>query len=207
VKTRIPLATDSFKHLTLTVPSEDDLTFMVARLVRAFRRLRQRHLWRKHVRGGAFVVEITRGESGWHAHIHAIIESSFIPWTSLQLEWLLVSGGTGCYIKRIPASSIVKYLTKYITKSELSPEDRLIASSCLKGSRLYQPFGAWHGIINDIGVPRPVCSKCGQSDWYFGDSVAAIFAHCRDPVDIINRVDTPIIHAYANQLNLNLVSF
>lgn len=170
VKTRHPQAGDGFKHLTLSVASTDDLPGQVSHLVRSFRRLRHRSFMRKHCRGGAFVVEVTRSKAGWHAHLHIIIESAFIPWIVLHDEWYTCSGGLGCYIKAIPASAIITYLTKYLTKSELPILDRLECSTLLKGYRMFQPFGQWHKPITAVKVPSAVCKICGQSVFVYGDS-------------------------------------
>lgn len=194
VRERQPASTHSFKHLTLTVVSDDDLTAQVAHLVRSFRRFRQRAYVKKNVAGGAFVVEITHSDSGWHAHIHAIIESAYMPWGRLLALWTECSGGTGIFIKRIPVSAIVKYLTKYITKSDLEADLQFVASAALKGSRLFQPFGQWHNPINAIKVPLCVCGQCGYSDWYFGD-LRTFIAGCKEVIEIVRPPPkTPVIY-------------
>lgn len=182
VRTRHPAADSSFKHLTLTVRSGPDLDEQVKHLVGAFRRLRQRAFWKRAVTGGAFVVEITRGEHGWHAHIHALIESKYIPWSTIKVNWEAVSGGSGVFIQRIPASAIIRYLTKYITKTELSLPDQMAASAALKGMRLFSPFGAWHKPIAEIPLPLAVCGNCKEAVWVFGDVAKLVHdAFGKDP--------------------------
>lgn len=167
VKTRHPRGADTFKLLTLSIASSDDLRAQVIKLRSSFRRLRQRSFWKKSVRGGAFVIELARSDAGWHAHLHILLESAYIPWNRLKLHWEAVSGGSGCHITRIPASAIVKYVTKYVTKSGLEPSLQQQASFALAGFRMFQPFGQWHNPINRIKVPHAVCSVCEHSAWIY----------------------------------------
>jgi len=155
----------NFLHLTLTIANQPDLSRMAKQLLLSFRRLRQRAFWKNHVDGGAFVIEITRSSYGWHAHIHAIIMSDFIPWKKLKREWTDVSGSSGVYIKKIPKIDIVRYLTKYITKTGLSLPDQYAASGALKGSRLFQPFGSWYAISCQAPKYVPQCTVCGGSSF------------------------------------------
>jgi len=138
---------------------------MIKQLTGSFRRLRQRALWKNHVAGGAFVLEVTKTDAGWHAHIHAIIQSSFIKWKLLVADWKAVSGGQGVYIKKIPKTDIIRYLTKYLTKTSLSIPDQFDASGALKGSRLFQPFGSWYAISCDAPRYKPHCTHCQATDF------------------------------------------
>lgn len=171
-----------YKHLTLTIKNQPDLKVMVKSLSKSFRRLRQRQIWKKNVRGGVFVVEITRKDSGWHAHLHIIIEAKYMVYSDLLAAWEAVSLGSGVYIRRIPPGQIVRYLTKYITKSELGIEYQRVASEALKGTRLFQPFGTWHNPIQAIQLELFKCPDCERTKWVFG-SFDAFFRKC-EPGDI-----------------------
>lgn len=169
------------KHLTLSIKNEPDLKVMVDNLLLSFRKLRQRKLWKRKVYGGAFVVEITRSDKGWHAHLHIVIDSAFIIYNDLLSEWMAVSTGRGVYIKRLPNSKILYYLTKYITKTELRKDDQLIATEALKGRRMYQPFGDWHKPLNAIKTPIVTCNECEHSAWALGtpsEFAQRIFKNC-----------------------------
>lgn len=155
--------TRGFRHLTLTIVSQTNLPLMIDRLIRSFKKLRSKPFWRKLISGGAYVVEVTRSNAGWHAHIHTIIQSDFVPWTELRNLWLKISGSPGCYIQRIPASAITSYLTKYLTKPELEPDDLPTANAALKNVRLFNPYGKWHAISRDYRRPLHPCAKCGKS--------------------------------------------
>jgi len=159
---------DSFKFLTLTIKNQYDLNRMTDDILRSFRRLRQRSLWKKLVRGGAFVIEVTRKSESWHVHLHIVIESGFLPFKSLLSEWSDVSTGTGVYIKKIHSSQVVGYITKYLTKGEVPVQEQLFMTSVLKGRRLFQPFGDWFEPISQIKPLNYWCPDCDHSDWFYG---------------------------------------
>lgn len=169
VRTRQLRNRDTFKLLTLSIPSSPDLKKQVDELLSSFRRLRQRAFWRRKVRGGVFVIEVSYGEAGWHAHIHAVIESAYLPYDQLLTGWKAVSTGSGAHIKAIPPRAIISYVTKYVTKTDLAPERQTQASKALAGKRLYQPFGEWHNPMNQIHTPVCTCGQCGRAQWTYGD--------------------------------------
>lgn len=154
-----------FKHLTLTIRNRQHLDNMVNYLVRSFRRLRQTRYWKSHVSGGAFVIEVTGAPGNWHAHIHAVVKCKWMTWNHLLKHWIRCSGGRGVYIQRIPKTEIIRYLTKYITKSEVSDENLETASISLKSFRLFQTFGTWHAIKLSIPKQPYLCPRCGLHCW------------------------------------------
>jgi hypothetical protein len=157
-----PAGADSIKFLTLTIPPTGNLERDVRDIRAYFRRLRQRSYWRKHVRGGCYVIEIKYVDDHYFPHIHALIESSYMPVKKLSEQWGRCSTGRIVDIRRIPVFAVVKYVTKYITKPELSPEQQYVASRALKGYRLFQPFGTWHDMINAVKIPPARCPECGH---------------------------------------------
>lgn len=149
------------KHLTLTLPNADDLSQMIADLMSSFRRLRQRKFWKTHVTGGVYVIEITNQGSGWHAHIHAIIQAHRLDWHRLHKEWIAASkGGIGVYIQNIPPKQALRYLTKYLAKPEVPEQQIDHAEEALKGRRLFHPFGSWHTINKEYKEQKSDCPKC-----------------------------------------------
>lgn len=153
------------KHLTLTIRNMQDLPQMLKHLVGAFRRLRQRKLWKSNVEGGAFVLEVTGAPGNWHAHIHAVLYCRWIGWESLRDSWRSVSGSPGVYIQRIPRLEVVRYLTKYITKPASESAEEGAALNALKGYRLFQPFGCWLKVLREY-IPEPfLCPNCKARDW------------------------------------------
>lgn len=169
VKDKRPYCT---KHLTLTISNGKDLPVMVKLLIRSFRKMRQRAYWKNHVKGGAFVIEITGNPGNWHAHIHAIIEARYMPWDVLHRLWNLCSGGEGVWISRIPKNKAIAYLTKYLTKSSAPIDTIQEMSAALHGTRLFSPFGRWYAINCTYVAPKPDCPNCEDGDlniWYSYD--------------------------------------
>lgn len=160
---------DSFKFLTLTVSNNPDLKSMTAELIAAFRRLRSRSVWKRHVRGGACIIEVKPGKEGWHVHLHVVIESKYIPYEILLAEWKAVSTGQGVYIKKLHGSQVVAYLTKYLTKEQATKAEQEYMTDMLKGTRLFQPFGSWYGPMAAMKRLRFECPTCNNSCWGFGN--------------------------------------
>ena len=158
-----------FKHLTLTIPNGQDLPTMVKKLVKSFRRLRQRAYWKNHVNGGAFVIEITGHPGDWHAHIHAIIEAKYMDWSRLHKLWKSCSGGLGLYLQKISPTKCLNYLCKYLTKSGVTDQTINEMSDALKGSRLFSPFGQWYAINATYINNNNPCPQCNDGDVILND--------------------------------------
>lgn len=181
----------TFKFLTLTIKSQPDLKPMVDLLLKSFRKLRQRKLWKNKVFGGAFVIEMTLSDGSWHPHIHAVIEGHYIPYKKLLEDWTAITGDTGVFIQMIPVLAITRYLTKYITKTSLDEAAQIEASEALKGKRLFQPFGSWHSGFGNLDLPKTLCRKCGQYSWEFGtwSQIVASSTICYDMPEIVRGPD------------------
>lgn len=115
------LSRQPHRMLTLTVRSADEpLAELVRRLYTAFRRLRQRALWKERVRGGVAFLEITYNPDrrSWHPHLHAILEGGYIDLQLLIREWLSCTGDShNVKINRIRSrTETILYVTKYATK-------------------------------------------------------------------------------------------
>lgn len=160
----------SLKFLTLTMPAHTSCKRQTDKLHAAFRKLRHTRHWKENVDGGAFVIEVKRSKDPrfWHVHIHAVISSRELDLTNegfLRRKWKRLVGGVSIRLDRVyNQSSLVKYLTKYITKTELDEKDAVIASQALKGRRLFQPFGTWHGCLANAPKLPACCPECGGSD-------------------------------------------
>lgn len=160
---------DSFKFLTLTIRNNPDLQAMTTELMLSFRKLRNRSVWKKHVRGGACIIEVKTGEGGWHVHLHIVIESGFIPFATLLSEWKAVSSGQGVYIRKLHDSQVVSYLTKYLTKEQATEAEQKDMTAILKGRRLLLVFGSWHAPISTMKRLQFCCPDCNGSYWGFGN--------------------------------------
>lgn len=149
-----------FKHLTLTIKNQKNLSKMTRDIMKCFRSLRQTSSWKKHVCGGAFVVEVTGKSGDWHVHLHIIIQSKYYPFAEILKLWMTLSPGRGVYIQNIPKNQIVRYLTKYLAKSDVPDDDHGELNRALRGTRLFQPFGSWFALNRLYTPPMKRCSKC-----------------------------------------------
>lgn len=150
----------NFRHLILSTANQPDLAESIQHLIKSFRRLRQRSYWKNHVDGGVFVIEVTGNPGNWHPHLHIILSARYMKHSKLLQLWNHVSGGTGCYIKTTPKNACINYITKYITKTSLTGDSFIILNNALRGLRLFNFFGTWHGLANSIKIPRCVCPLC-----------------------------------------------
>lgn len=138
------------------------------RLIKSFRKLRHRKLWREHVLTGYAVIEVKFHEKGsyspngrlreydeWHPHLHVVARTDFVPWGPLRQAWLEVTGDSDnidCE-QCESAKHAAHYVSKYIGK----PADLALTGNSkraaeyydsLKGRRLLMPFG-------DTNLHRP----------------------------------------------------
>lgn len=155
-----------FSHLTLTIQNTHDLAAGMRKLVSSFRKLRAKKWWKRHVDGGAFVLETTNKGNGWHVHIHAVIHSKFMSPKELSTLWWKCSGANYCDIRRKPKGVTAFYLCKYLSKNEVPEDLQPEASTALQNFRLYQPFGLWLNIAKRWRKPVYCCPHCKQHSWW-----------------------------------------
>lgn len=176
---------ENLSHFTLTIKNAADLQEGMRLLVASFRKLRARQFWKRHVTGGAFVLEVTRAENDWHCHIHCIAAAKFLSQRVLSTVWFKCSGANYCYVKRIPKSHAVRYLTKYLSKSEVPEDLQPQVSQELRHYRLFQPFGSWLALNSKWQKPHYNCPDCGQRSWFpldlLSHSEQMQFEHMRSP--------------------------
>lgn len=176
------------KLLTLTLPNSSSLREGVDLLIASFRRLRQRHWWYNRVRGGAWVVEVTGRPNDWHIHLHALLESRYLPHKKLSKEWQCVSPGKIVHITAVPSRSIISYVTKYCSKTEVAEDHRIEVSRKLTGVRLFQPFGLWHGWDRELPKVKYECPSCGYTGFYWNPEGESFILNLSDqPVDKIGK--------------------
>lgn len=154
------------KLLTLTIPNQEDIRYATVQILRSFRRLRQRAFWRNKCSGGAWVIEITGSPKKWHVHLHALLESRYLPHTLLSKHWASVSPGKIVYISKVPSGAAVGYVASYVSKSKCSPNHWLQISQQLKDTRLFQPFGSWHSCAAEIPSIAYSCPKCDFTGFF-----------------------------------------
>jgi hypothetical protein len=154
---------ERLKLVTLTIPNAEHLSSQSLDLIRSFRRLRQRRFWRNHVSGGAFVLEVAGKPGNWHLHLHIICASTYLSHKKLSSEWSKCSPGHIVHVTNISSDSAIRYVTKYISKTEL-PHD--VARECslqLKNVRLFNVFGRWHALSLLVKKILFTCPDCGNT--------------------------------------------
>lgn len=143
------------RFLTLTLRSQDEtLSAMIDRLYTAFREIRRRREWRRHVHGGVAVLEVTRNEANgqWHAHLHVIVDGVFWLQSSIAKLWLSVTGDSKIVdIRPVHGQrEAVRYLTAYLSKGGDAGtwDDATIVeyASSMHRRRLIQTFGTAHAV-------------------------------------------------------------
>lgn len=154
-----------FRLITLTIPNSKTAKDGSRALISAFRRLRNRRMWKSKVYGGAFVIEVTQGQNGFHVHIHIVCQALEIGLDQLRREWMAVSNGRIVDIRTMWNINAASYLTKYLTKVKGTADFVIEIGRSLKGVRLYQCFGRWHGIDLKIRLEVKGCERCGNSCW------------------------------------------
>jgi len=159
----VPFVKDyGFKHLTLTIKNQRNLSRMTYVIRNSFRKLRQTDEWKRKVLGGAFVIEVTGCHGSWHVHLHIIIQAKYWKFSEILKLWMRLSPGRGVFIQNIPKAQVIRYLTKYVTKSDVLENDKDELNEALKGTRLFQPFGTWYNINKLYVKPAQTCPNCDK---------------------------------------------
>lgn len=146
-------AANAVRFITATMaPVSSGLGACVDALFAAFRLMRFMEEWKSHVVGGAYVVEVTRGQHGthWHVHLHILVEGTFFPHDLLHALWSEAVGSRSrIEIKALhDRDGAVSYIAKYMAKSTAlegwtHDEIREFAVA-MHGRRIVGTFGTWH---------------------------------------------------------------
>ncbi len=144
-----------YRFITLTIKNNHQpLKEMVSKLLRCFAALRRTKIWLERVQGGCAVLEVKPKNSttGWHPHLHAIVESKWLPQPLLRKHWLRITGDSFILDVRegkdpeAAARYVCKYITKPFDDGTTRTHDRLLqAIEALHGRRLVMTFGNWRG--------------------------------------------------------------
>lgn len=112
---------EPWQFWTLTMKHcEAPLKMQCDHLRHAFRKLRQRSLFKKAVAGGYAVIEITRNTvlNQWHPHMHVLVQTSHCDWAKLRKAWCCVTLGSNVIdcqkVKTLDKSAA--YMSKYCGK-------------------------------------------------------------------------------------------
>lgn len=153
--------------MVLTMRSNDlPLADQIRQLLKAFKRLRHRKLWRDKITGGVRVIEITMNEKTrqWHPHIHLLFRGQYIHQPLVKAAWREITTDSSIvFIQKVNnADGMAAELAKYIGKPQriatLAPTEIRQYARATKGLRMIQTFGDCHnrGLADtDKPVQRP----------------------------------------------------
>lgn len=159
-----------WRHVTLTVRNTPDLANRLDHLIKSFRKLRHRKLWKRSQIGGFYVIEITEGVNGWHPHLHIVSYGYFIKLSVLSAVWRQITKDSHhIHIATIrDGSDIARYVSKYITKaSTLSSQSTAAVNLVCRNRRLFGPFGKASELMKRFKPPPKfmACAQCGRHEW------------------------------------------
>jgi hypothetical protein len=69
------------------------------------------------------------------------------------------------FIARCDSTKAMNYVTKYLTKADVAPDDLFNANEELRKYRMFQRFGTWHAVRIPKLVCDSLCEDCGRSTW------------------------------------------
>lgn len=167
----------SWKFVTLTLISQDELSPMIDHLIKSFRKLRARKIWSSAVTGGVYVLEITHGAAGWHAHLHIVAMMRYVPQRWLSAVWQSISGSRIVDIRQVKGRNPIGYISHYLTTFDLPDGQLFEAEAAVHNRRLWSPFGVAHDINLTYVPPLYPCPRCGQVAWITQRCVDRGFAH------------------------------
>jgi hypothetical protein len=169
--------------ITVSLSNPPSLGEGIKELQKNFSRFRRSKLWKRYIRGGVYVIEITGGPGSWHPHIHCLVEQKFLSWKTFQSRWQSLTGATAFHVKKIPAGAAERYITKYLAKPVGTPPEVAAVAKDLAHVRLFQPFGSWHGVLKSWSKLPYNCPNCGETMWLPWD----LFWRDKKPGRVVER--------------------
>jgi hypothetical protein len=165
------------KHVVLTVKNQPWIDADSIRgLSQAFGRLRRRKFAR-HWQGGLWSIEVTNEGSGWHIHLHALIDAKWIDAGQLAQEWSKVVGQQFAIVKVKDARSAdyvrecAKYSVKGTDLAKWDPAQLKEFITAVQKCRTFGTFGslfkrrsAFTQLLSELRNARRRC-ECGCEDW------------------------------------------
>jgi hypothetical protein len=142
---------NQYRLITLTLKHSDaPLQDQVKRLYACFKRLRHTKAWKSSQDGGAFMLEVKYNNTGWHPHIHAVVEGGYLDKFQLSSLWHKVTGDSFIVdLRRLDrtqdaAAYVCKYITKGTSDSVWQSDPLAMEYICAtRGLRSCNTFGSW----------------------------------------------------------------
>lgn len=166
------------RMMTLTIQHRaENLESNIRRLATSFRKLRETPNWKQRVKGGVYVIEVTRNiaTGTWHPHLHILFDGTFYPQSQLADEWQAITGDSRIVWlnrvgnKRNSARYAAKYAAKPTGMETWEWEAVCEYAEAMHGKRMTHTFGHCHGRQVDPTEKdtRPPLSadRLFSSDW------------------------------------------
>ncbi len=158
----------NLKHLVLTFKNTPGLSWETIPWMRScFTRLRRRKLFARSWRGGVYSMEFTYSkETGWHPHIHALVDGDFVPQVKIASAWREITGSSQVvWIARAKRS---KQVLKYILKpgQDLLDDPAALDNflTVIQGRHFVSGWGRWYRVCEAWLMGELTCPCCGSTD-------------------------------------------
>jgi len=165
------------KHVVLTCRNSDVLTKeRVQWFKKCFSRLR-RTVFASNWHGGFYALEVTNESRGWHLHLHALLDASWIDQAELARQWAKIVGQEFAivYVSGKPGQDYVAEVSKYLVKGSVlakwTGQEIAAFIDAFEGVRTFGVFGSLLGQrakvreqIRALLEIKPLC-ECGCSDF------------------------------------------
>ena len=169
------------KHMVLTLKNTRNITTgHLSELKRWFARLRRRQFARCW-RGGFWSIEVTNEGSGWHLHMHILVDADWIDEGELAKQWADVTGRIGRIVKVKDArqknylAEVTKYAVKGSQLAQWTPEQIEQFVLAFGRQKTFGVFGDLHAArtkfsewIADLQNSKPKC-ECGSNNVRYMD--------------------------------------
>ena len=189
------------KHVCLTIKNIPTLEGgHIDELRKMFRQLRRRKFARNW-KGGFYSIQVTHSVTGWHLHIHALINARWIDQPALCLNWDSITHGAGRITKVMDCreQSYLERVTGYVARgtevASWQPSLLLQFITSFTGKRTFSVFGDLYGMRTEFrewveslreAKPRCDCGSCrvkyqAEADWIWQAAQSGLTVFARPP--------------------------
>lgn len=162
--------------------TDEPLKTRLDRQSKALQKLRRTDVWKRHVKGGVVIWEVTRNtEKGtWHPHLHLIVDGEFFPQDQLLQAWRDALGRDGsarmegCHDRIKSARYLAKYLAKDADLCRWGHPAIQEFASAMHRRRLIATFGRSHRVNLDLCDAEPAKPRLPRASISYGQMRDAI---------------------------------
>lgn len=195
------------KHVVVTVRNTETITKeTVQRIKRAWSNLRRKK-FASNWRGGFYALEVTNEGKGWHIHIHALVNASWIDARELAKEWAKCIGQDFAIVKvkDARAADYLRELCKYIADgnqlASWSGPDLVAYIRALDGVRTFGCFGSLYKLrtehrafLDSVQSETGAC-PCGCTKFkYYSEQEWEYYEATNGPPVMVKAAERPAAH-------------